>query len=118
MPKNTDGTFTLCKLCLTLEHMPIEYMTETAYDADADLSWLENGGPDPTDNEHAAYCAARLADYGVEWHMIGVIVTAYRNGEEIDSASLWGVESDSSKEYIAEIVADLTAEIAARIAGA
>lgn len=46
-----------------------------------------------------------------EWYYVGVMVMATDdNGEEIGSASLWGIESDAS-EYLAEVANELVSEI-------
>lgn len=44
-----------------------------------------------------------------EWHWCGVVVTAYRNGIELGSASLWGIESDSG-EYLEQVARELCEE--------
>lgn len=76
-------------------------------DTDPDLSWLEDSGPDPSDADCAAYCAARLASYGSDWTAVGVQAVAdiVVNGvcQSISSGGLWGIESDSSAEHFAAI---------------
>lgn len=44
-----------------------------------------------------------------EWHWCGIVVTAYRNGIELGSASLWGIESDSG-EYLVDVANELMGE--------
>lgn len=44
-----------------------------------------------------------------DWHWCGIVVTAYRNGIELGSASLWGIESDSS-DYLEETARELCEE--------
>lgn len=44
-----------------------------------------------------------------DWHWCGIVVTAYRNGIELGSASLWGIESDSGA-YIEETARELCEE--------
>lgn len=48
----------------------------------------------------------RLLEGGA-WGYVGVIATLYVEGEEIDRDSLWGIESDSGKEYFKEIEDDM-----------
>ena len=51
-----------------------------------------------------------------DWHYVGVIVTLLdEDGDEVDSASLWGVE-DSDSAYVDEVAADLADELAASAA--
>lgn len=59
-----------------------------------------------------------LADYKLYedynnglWYMQGVIVTAYLDGVEVDSNSLWGVESNAGDAHLQEIVDDLVYQI-------
>lgn len=44
-----------------------------------------------------------------DWHYIGVIVDAYREGIKLGSASLWGIESDADG-YLEEAAEELAAE--------
>lgn len=44
-----------------------------------------------------------------EWHWLGVVVTASRNGIELGRDSLWGIESDAG-EYLREVADDLAAQ--------
>lgn len=44
-----------------------------------------------------------------DWHYCGVIVTVSRNGIELASASLWGVESDAG-DYLREVADELACE--------
>lgn len=48
----------------------------------------------------------RHADYGNGWAMVGVVVTLSIDGREVDTLSLWGIESDSG-DYFDEVEADL-----------
>lgn len=43
------------------------------------------------------------------WHYVGVVVTCSRNGVELGSASLWGIESDA-RDYLQEVAHDLRDE--------
>lgn len=79
-------------------------------DSDPDLSWL-----DQTDDEMGegfeAQAAERKASYGDDWEMIGIRATAQvlipmggaSNMQTIESPGLWGVESDSTDEYLHQI---------------
>ena len=52
----------------------------------------------------------RLRSYVLEhWSMVGIIVTASRNGIELGSASLWSIESDSG-DYLNEAARELAEE--------
>ena len=44
-----------------------------------------------------------------DWHYVGVIVEAYREGIKLGSASLWGIESDSD-DYLEEVAEELADE--------
>jgi len=44
-----------------------------------------------------------------EWHYCGVIVSIARDGEELASASLWGIESNAG-DYLADTAEELAAE--------
>lgn len=95
------------------QRKPLTFTVERVTDHDPDLSWLEDGGPSPEDPACAAHCAARLASYGDDWHMVGIVVTAMRSGEEVGHASVWGIESDSDESYFAEVAQDLKDELSA-----
>lgn len=69
-----------------------------------------------TARQYAA--AAALADFDRlrrwcdnQWHYVGVIVESLDEDEDvIDSASLWGIESDAG-DYLDEVAQDLAAEL-------
>lgn len=44
-----------------------------------------------------------------EWHYVGVVVTASRDGIDLGSASLWGIESDAG-DYLDEVATELLDE--------
>lgn len=71
-------------------------------DEDPDLSWLEQDC-----FAHDGYGAARLASYGHDWHMIGIVaeaeITVAGVIQTITSGGLWGIESDSSDDYLREV---------------
>lgn len=52
----------------------------------------------------------RHADYGNGWAMVGVVVTLSIDGREVDTLSLWGIESDSG-DYFDEVETDLKYEL-------
>ena len=71
-----------------------------------------------TARQYAA--AAALADFDRlrrwcdnQWHYVGVIVESLDADEDvIDSASIWGIESDAD-DYLDEVAQDLAAELLA-----
>lgn len=52
----------------------------------------------------------RMETHDSEWEILGIIVTASVNGINLANSSLWGIESDSDKEYFASILCDLADE--------
>jgi hypothetical protein len=72
-------------------------------DQDPDLSYLTGGG----DPEYAEEDRKRYEAYGDRWHMIGIRaaadVTIAGTVQHIQSAGLWGIESDSGKAYFKEV---------------
>lgn len=44
-----------------------------------------------------------------EWHYVGAVVTASRDGIELGNASLWGIESDAG-DYLLEVANELAPE--------
>ena len=124
---------------------------EIHYDETPDTSWIGEFSDKPGDNavdhhatdnwlgrdrgprwfnpatEHAALDYARLlAYYQDEWSMVGIAVTASREGVALGSGSLWGIESDSgdgffretAEEIASEAVAEAKATLAALVASA
>jgi hypothetical protein len=85
-------------------------------------AWGVAGGRQP--RETAAQYAARaaMADYESlkewcddEWHYIGIVLSASRNGIALDdcAASLWGIECNypgSDNAYLSEVAAELLPE--------
>lgn len=49
------------------------------------------------------YCAG-------DWCYVGVVVTASRDGVELGSASLWGLESDCDEDHLADCACELAEE--------
>lgn len=105
---------------------------KAVYDQTPDLSWIgefsdtpEKGAIDhhATDNwlersyrgeryfnpatENGELDYKRMLAYAHgEWTMIGIIVKVFREGIELGSASLWGIESDSGADYFNELVTE------------
>lgn len=68
----------------------------------------------PSDRAYAA--AAAEADFARlkawcedDWYWVAVIVTAYKGGVKLGSASLWGIESDAG-DYLREVANELADE--------
>lgn len=57
----------------------------------------------------------RHASYGNHWWSVGLEVELLDGDEAVESASLWGVESDCGKEYELEIIDELISEIKHRL---
>ncbi len=56
----------------------------------------------------------RMEDYGKTWWEVGVVVELVIDGDVIDQASLWGIESDSDDSYFDEVADSLVHDIAIR----
>lgn len=68
---------------------------------------------DSRPDDFDGYSESRLESWRRdEWYYVGVVIRAERGGVELDNyiASLWGIESDSSPEYLLEIANDLLHE--------
>jgi len=52
----------------------------------------------------------RFLDYGSFWNFVGCVVTVYFKGFEIDSSSVWGIESDSDTAIFTETFNELYAD--------
>lgn len=78
-------------------------------DEQPDLSYLEQyfASNDPTEKQYAKQDKARLDQYGHSWYMIGIrakaVITINGTLETIETAGLWGTESDSDPSYLEEI---------------
>ena len=75
-------------------------------DDQPDLSWLED--TEDKDKKHLKQDKARLEEYNQGyWSMIGIrakaVITINGTLETIESAGLWGIESDSDPSYLEEI---------------
>ena len=87
----------------------VRFELEVIPDDSPDVSYLEQ---ECFDDEEGR---ARLAAYHAgDWHMVGVCAVAhitvkhykYSTSYTLKSAGLWGIESDSSDEYIKEMFAE------------
>lgn len=55
--------------------------------------------------------ARRLESYERgDWGMIGIVAMVYVNGREIGNDSLWGIESDSGRDYLRSVARDVSSE--------
>ena len=80
-------------------------------DEDPDLSWLDQTDEQMGEGFEAA-SIKRIEAYGYNmWEMVGVVVELSWHGVVFESASLWGIESDSDDTYFDEIVTELTDEL-------
>ncbi len=63
---------------------------------------------DPIGNGHALYARART--YGDAWWYVVLTVTAERAGVPVAESSLHGIESDTDRDHVLELVLDLADE--------
>ncbi len=69
---------------------------------------FQNNNADEDDRKACFADAKRLEGYySDQWYMTGCEVTITVDGEELASASLWSIESDSGKEYLEEVERDM-----------
>ena len=80
-------------------------------DDNADFSWLDQTDDEMGDGFEEYARERKEAWERGEWSMVGIIVTAHAGDQEIGSASLWGIESDSGDDYFNEIEQELKAEL-------
>lgn len=93
----------------------IKISCDIQLDNDADVSYL--GSTATTAEEKEADAERLRAYYRGGWHMIAIHATAEIHlpyghtwiTVHISSPGVWGIESDSSKEYLKEIYAEETA---------
>ncbi|NNM74764.1 hypothetical protein [Enterovirga aerilata] len=78
--------------------------------------WGCEGGRKKGETARAYAARAAEADFrrlqawcSGEWHWCGVVVTVFKAGIELGSASLWGIESDAG-DYLAEVANELLPE--------
>lgn len=92
-------------------------------DSDPDLSWLKQfeDSTDPEEQKYAEQDKERLENYGRTWEMLGCTVKAEvsysigcgsRRLEWFTSVGLWGIESDSDREYLTEVENEQLADLA------
>lgn len=106
----------------------IVFERKVMVDESADLSYLEQDYADVTDPaqraEYRHQDAERIRSYNRgNWHMVGVRAVAHitvtRGNHStlytLESAGLWGIESDSGEDYLGEVYAEQCAELQADI---
>ena len=88
-------------------------------DEQPDLSYLKQyfASNDPTEKQYAKQDKARLEEYDQGyWSMIGIrakaVITINGTLETIETAGLWGIESDSDSSYLEEIGKEEKIELA------
>ncbi len=95
----------------------LEVRAEVVFDADGDASWLEQSPAQLGSLEAAVANRRRLRSLQAgDWYFVGVrvavdigFVTEFggqSNRFTLDSAGLWGIESDSGAEYFASVAAE------------
>lgn len=106
----------------------VTFSSEEMEDSDGDTSWLTQEYSDVADPAERAKCkeqdAQRLAAYRRgDWHFVGIRAKAmirvdhdnsgqrYSYFHELHSPGLYGIESDSSAEYFAEVFKDECAQL-------
>jgi hypothetical protein len=60
--------------------------------------------------EEAQQNYKRAASYGESWSCLGLTVSVSKNGIELASNSIWGIETDSDESYFLEVFNDLAPE--------
>lgn len=96
-------------------------------DSYPDLSYLEQfeDSQDPEEQKYAKQDRERLENYGRTWEMLGCTAKAEvsysigggnRRIEWLTSGGLWGIESDSGKEYLTEVENEQLADLADHLA--
>lgn len=102
---------------VALEYSPQEYSREYTY-------FAPYAGGEPAGSDD--YRKYAMSDYRRmeslnrgDWHYVGIrcVATIDVNGKdlEIESPGLWGVESDSGREYFAEIIGEQLTELRAQL---
>lgn len=61
---------------------------------------------------------ARAEGFGVDWVYLSILVSASKQGIELGSASVCGVEDDSGKRYLRETISELASEAISEAADA
>lgn len=88
-------------------------------DESPDLSYLDQYSNAQTKQEREYYRRGqeRKAEYGQTWEMIGIIAVGTvfdphpEESREIQSAGLWGIESDSGSEYLLSVAEEELADL-------
>ncbi len=101
--KRADGTY-------------VKFKRKIEADDTSPLDWMDRDNPDD---------AKRIKDYDRDlWSFVGIVARAsilvVRNGRgtyyHLDSAGLYGIESDSGEEYLNEVYQDQKDELLADLA--
>ena len=99
---------------IQIDELHIEQPIDTA----PDLSHLED--PEVQGHKYFAENQQRLKAYGEEWFMVGIIASAdilipTKQGgflrQKLKSGGLWGIESDSDREYFQEVAKEEMADL-------
>ena len=73
------------------------------------------GSLEKADIAYALQDYERMERYGDYWSFVGIVVKMFIEGEEVDSASLWGIESDSDDKYFLEETDNLIDDMLSRV---
>jgi len=103
----------------TVEKVTIEWQNDDC----PDLSWLDQfeNSQDLEEQKYYQRDQERKASYGDRWEMLGCIAKAVvsydigqgsRRLETLTSGGLWGIESDSGKDYFSEVESEQLADLA------
>jgi hypothetical protein len=93
------------------------------HDSDPDLSWLDQyeDSQDPEEKEYYKRDQERKASYGNQWEMLGCVAEAQvsrpigqgsRRLETLTSGGLWGIESDSDRDYMKQVEHEQLSDLA------
>lgn len=105
----------------------VTFKREEADDGDADLSYLTQDYKDEPAELRAEYRARdeqrRISYNRGNWHMIGIRAVAtiwvdrgnYKTQYTMESAGLWGIESDSDEKYLQDVFMDECLQLRADI---
>jgi hypothetical protein len=95
---------------------PVEFAIDRKKNGDMERNEYRYFNPENCENmEQAQQNYDRMESYNRgSWSMLGITVTISILGIEIESASLWGIESDSGKDDIEETITNLIDECNAR----
>lgn len=109
---NVDGYQVVASILNNQEDADLSYLDVQERDYFDELRQLKIGMVEARDlaRQYAANNHQRVTDFGSQWWMVGVHVTATRCGVVLGSASLWGIESDSDTDFFTETARDLAVE--------